>query len=785
MLINRLKNEMLLFDGAMGTMLEGAYKSGELPEILNITNPDLITRIHKQYVAAGSDIITANTFGANALKLKATGYSADEIIAAAIKNAKAAGAPLVALDIGPLGQLLKPAGTLGFENAVSLFAEQILAGTKHGASLILIETMSDLYEIKAAVIAAKECSTLPVIASLTFDKNLHTFMGCDARTAVTFLNAIGVDAIGVNCCQNPFDIAPIIDVFTQFSRPPVLVMPNAGLPDASGGYSVLPKQFADALTGYYKKGVSLFGGCCGTTPEYIAQLKKSLKGKKPIARQTERITAVTSGNRTAVIDGKITVIGERINPTGKPKLKEAIKKNDIGFIIGEAVAQQDAGADILDVNCGLPDIDEAAAIARVTAEIQSVVNLPLQIDSVNPKAIESGVRIYNGKPLINSVSGEKKSMASIFPIAKKYGAAVIGLTLDENGIPDCAEQRFLIAKRIVKTAASYGIPKEEILIDSLVLTASAQQEQVFETIKTIRLVKERLGVNTVLGVSNVSFGLPNRAYLNSIFLTAAMSAGLSSAIVNPLSEEISSAIKAFRVLSGSDKGAADYIAAFSAVSESKASTSEAVHKDLTALISSGQREASKTAIRDLLTTAEPLVIMDTYLIPALDFAGKQYETGKIYLPQLIQAAETAKGCFDVINKVIKTEAGTCKGKIILATVKGDVHDIGKNIVKVLLQSYGYEIIDLGKDVDGDFVASEAAKNRARLVGLSALMTTTIPAMRQTIEKIRISAPQCKVMVGGAVLNEEYAKLVGADYYAPDAMAGVKIAEAVLGKKIGE
>lgn len=788
----RLKDGLLFFDGAMGTMLQArGLPAGGLPEILNITEPETITDIHRQYVRAGSNIITANTFGANALKLKDAGYTPEKVIAAGVKNALASGAEYVALDIGPLGQLLKPAGGVDFEDAVGLFARQVRAGAAAGADLILIETMSDLYETKAAVIAAKENCALPVFVCMTFGENGRTFMGCDALTAATALGSLGADALGVNCSCDPFKIAPVMDTMLRYSRVSVIAMPNAGLPSGGGSealYGVTPEQFAAALKTYYKAGASVFGGCCGTTPAHIARLTAALTGKKPVLRRPERITAVTSGVQTAVIGGG-TLIGERLNPAGKPKLKEALKNGDTAYIVGEAVRQQGAGAAILDVNCGLPGIDEPAAAENVIKELQSVINIPLQIDSADPRAIERAARIYNGKPLINSVSGTKESMERVFPAVKKYGAAVIGLTLDEDGIPADAGKRLAIAEKIVRTAASCGIPKEDILIDCLVLTASAQQEQVFETLEAVRLVKKRLGVKTILGVSNVSFGLPDRALLNGVFLAAALYAGLDAAIADPLSEEINGALKAFGVLSGADKGAKGYIAAFGASARGGAAAGGVKEKetapfdappDLAGLIVSGRKEAASAAVKSLLDGGEePLNIVDGSLIPALDLAGAQYEKGVIFLPQLIQAAEAAKVCFDAVKAAIPQSGGLSKGKVLLATVRGDIHDIGKNIVKVLLQSYRYEVIDLGRDADCDFVAREAARHKARLAGLSALMTTTLPAMKETIEKIRRTAPGCKIMVGGAVLNEEYARSIGADYYAKDARAGIRIADEVL------
>lgn len=776
-----LNRSILFFDGAMGTLLDSSIPAGTLPELLNITNPSLITDIHKRYIAAGADIITANTFGANRLKLSAVGYGAEQIITAAVSCAKAANPRFTAVDIGPLGQMLKPTGTMSFDDAYALFAEQVQAAEKAGADLLIIETMSDLYELKAAILAAKENCGLPIVASLTFEKDCRTFMGVDALTAVTFLNGIGVDAIGVNCSGNPFDISPVVDTFVKYSRVAVLVMPNAGLPvateDGTTSYSVTPDAFAVALAGYYEQGVTLFGGCCGTDPDYILAVVKTLKGKPPVKRTVEKITAVTSGTKTAALDHKITVIGERINPTGKPRLKDAIKSSNTDFIISEAVSQVNAGADILDVNCGLPDVDEAKTIKYLITELQSVIDLPLQIDSSDPKTVESAVRIYNGKPLINSVNGGDDSLKSVLPIVKKYGGAVIGLTLDENGIPKTAENRFKIAEKIVKTAILMGIPESDVVIDCLVLTASAQQTEVFETIKAIRLVKERLGVKTVLGVSNVSFGLPNRPFLNSIFLTSALAAGLDAAIINPLSGEMTDALKAFRVLNAEDTGAAEYIKHFGEVTEVKRINTES--RDLITLISSGQKTAAAHAASIMLENTDAIKLIDDYLVPALDLTGKEYESGKIFLPQLIQAAESAKACFEEVKRNIKTGSGIEKGKIVLATVKGDIHDIGKNIVKVLLQSYGYEVIDLGKDVDPQTIVETAVQNSIRLVGLSALMTTTVPSMKTAIEMLRTVCPEAKIMVGGAVMSEEYAKYVGADFYAADARASVKIADKIF------
>ena len=787
-----LQTEIFFLDGAMGTMLEGGLKAGQVPEILNVTNSKLIREVHEKYFSAGSQIITANTFGANALKLQNSGYSVSKVIECAVLNAKEAGAQYVALDVGPLGQLLTPSGTLGFEEAVALFKETILAGTNAGADCILIETMSDLYEVKAAVVAAKECCDLPILVSLSFEENGRTFMGCDGETAIHFCNAIGVDAVGVNCSRDPFIILPVLEVLCKYSKVPVFAMPNAGLPkqgsDGKTVYGVSVKEFGLAAKQYYKLGVSGFGGCCGTTPEYIKEVKKVLDGKTKRKRKVTQVTAVTSCIKTTMLGENFIIFGERLNPTGKPLLKEALKNQDMDFVLSEAIDQENNGAEVLDVNCGLVAIDEEVVLTKAVQAIQSVVSVPLQIDSTNYKAMESACRIYNGKPILNSANGKKESMEKVFTIAKKYGAAVLGLTLDENGIPKTAKGRFDIAKKIVDTAKKFGIDKSDIIIDCLTLTASAQQEQVKETLQAIKMVKEKLGVKTILGVSNVSFGLPNRAHLNSVFLTMARAMGLDSAILDPKQPEMQSAIAAFSILDNSDKGGSDYIAFCEKNTFTQSLKVNQIAQDkkedfssnsILTFVCGGQKEAAVKAVKEKLATAAPFTIIDNELIPALNQTGKLYETGKLFLPQLLGVAEAAKACFEVVNERLDTKSDDSKDKIVLATVKGDIHDIGKNIVKVLLQSHGFSVVDLGKDVDPLEVVRAAKEHKTKLVGLSALMTTTIPAMKETISLLKAECPDIKVVVGGAVLSEEYKAFVGADYYAVDAMAGITIAKDVV------
>lgn len=777
-----LNKEFLIFDGAMGTMLQAAgLPAGGLPEVYNIEHPEIIRGIHQKYITAGCQVITANTFQANALKLKDCPYTPAELITAGVTLAKESGAAYVALDIGPLGQLMKPMGTLTFDKAYELFTEQILAGVNADADIILFETMSDLLEVKAGVLAAKEHCDLPIFVTMTYQADGRTFVGVDPQSAAITLSGLGVDALGVNCSLGPKELSPIIDILLENSRVPVMAQPNAGLPQMEDGktvYRVTPEEYGTFMAELAKKGVSVLGGCCGTNPDFIAEMVKNLQGisKTPLA--PKRLTAISSACRTTVFDDGITVIGERINPTGKKLLKEKLREQDFGYLAGEAISQENAGADALDVNCGLPDIDEAETLKKAVEEVQAVTNLPLQIDSSDPAAIEKAVRIYNGKPLINSVNGKQESLNAILPIAKKYGAAVIGLTLDESGIPETAKERLAIAEKIVKEAQKYGIPKEDIIIDCLVLTASAQQSLVMETLKAVNLVKTRLGLHTVLGVSNVSFGLPSRPTLNSNFLSAGFGAGLSGAIINPLSEPMMDAVRSFRVLNNQDKDAADYINHFSNASVTTPPSVQ-TEKTLKEYIMEGRQTDTAQKTQELLQTKDALSIIDEEFIPALDTVGERYEKGELFLPQLIQAAEAVRCGFEILKTSVP-QGSMDKGTVLLATVVGDIHDIGKNIAKMLLENYGYRVIDLGKDVPIETVVKTALDHQVRLIGLSALMTTTVTAMKDTITALREARCTAKIMVGGAVLNEEYVKFVGADHFAKDARADVLIANEIFG-----
>lgn len=784
-LLEKIQQGYLLFDGAMGTMLQAnGILPGTPPELYNLTRPELLTQIHSQYVEAGCEVVSANTFGANALKLKGSGHTVEEVITAGIRCARAAGAPYVALDMGPTGQLLEPMGTLSFEEAYRLYAQQVRAGAAAGADLIIIETIADLYEAKAAVLAAREHSSLPVFCTLTFEEGGRTFIGADALTAVTALNAWGVDALGVNCSLGPKELAPVVETMLRYAKVPVMVQANAGLPREEEGktvYGIGPAEYAEAVAKLLEMGVRIVGGCCGTTPAYMKEVARLLEGRSPAPISPERITVACSGTRAHVFDGGVTVIGERINPTGKKKLKEALRENRMDYILGEAIDQSAAGADLLDINVGLPELEEAAMLAQVIREVQGVTPLPLQIDSADPAAIEAGVRCYNGKPMINSVNGKKEVIKAIFPIVKKYGALVVGLTLDEEGIPATAEERFEIAKRIVETALSFGIPREDVLIDCLVLTASAQQAQVMETLKAIRLVKSRLNVHTVLGVSNVSFGLPARPQLNSVYLAAGFGAGLDAPILNPLSDEMMRVVDTFRVLNNQDQNAARYIEKYGAppAPEAKAvpaQTGQAPAHTLFDCIVQGRREEARARVRELLQSEPPLAIIDGQFVPALNLVGERFEKGALFLPQLMLSAQAVKDAFEVLKECSPREGTRAeKGKILLATVEGDIHDIGKNIVKMMLENYGYTVVDLGKDVPSGRIVHAVLDQGIPFVGLSALMTTTVKSMRETIEALRAAGAKCHIVVGGAVLNEEYARMVGADAYAKDAQAAVRLA----------
>lgn len=784
-----LGNKFLVFDGAMGTMLQNrGLKPGSIPELYNLEHKDIILEIHRKYIEAGADIITTNTFGANEIKLKNTAYTVEEIVKNGVEIAKeAAKGKFVALDIGPTGKLLEPFGDLTFEEAYDLFKTQVIAGKEAGCDLVLIETMSDIYEAKAAILAVKENSDLPVFCTMTFETNGRALMGTDPLTMIVTLEALGVDALGINCSLGPVEIRPFVDQILKYASIPVMVQPNAGLPKMVNGiatYDVLPEDFALQMKLMAEKGVSVLGGCCGTDEEYIHELKKAITYTNYKKTDKKNFTAVSSSLKTVILGDGIKVIGERINPTGKKKFKEALRNNDISYILDEAIAQKEKGADILDVNVGLPEIDEKVVMIESIKLIGAVANIPLQIDSSDKNVIEAAVRIYNGKPIINSVNGKDEVMDNIFPIVKKYGTCVIGLTLDEKGIPDSAQGRVEIAEKIIKRAVEYGIPKNNILIDCLVLTASAQQEQVLETLKALRIIKEKFGVKTTLGVSNVSFGLPDRELLNRTYLTMALTMGLDIPIVNPNSEDIMSAIKTFRVLSNEDVDAKEYIK-FKGLNLEEEKFNKIDHSDLQYnlkdIVINGLKEEAVEATKELLKVRKSMDIINSELIPALDIVGEMFDKGTLFLPSLIRSAETVKSAFDVIKEymIISGQEKISKGKIVLATVKGDIHDIGKNIVKILLENYGFDVIDLGKDVPPETIVEAIKRENVKLVGLSALMTTTVTSMEKTIKLIRKNQLDCNVVVGGAVLNEEYADMIGADFYAKDARKTVKIAQRLL------
>jgi len=785
--LNRLKNRFLFFDGAMGTMLQkSGLKVGALPEEFNIKNREVIVDIHRKYLDAGSDIIITNTFGANRLKLKGS-YTVDEIVTAAVNCGKEAIGQLknkyVALDIGPIGTLLSPLGTLSFDYAYDIFKEQIIAGTNAGADLILIETMADIYEVKAAILAAKENSHLPVFCTMTFQDNNRTFAGTDVTTFVSVVEGLGVDVLGVNCSLGPKELQSIVDDLLKYSSIPVMVQANAGLPKYHNDetyYDISPDDYSDEIKIMADKGVAIFGGCCGTTPEYIENLIDAIKDKKPKEIVRKHLTTTTSASMTVFLGDEVKIIGERINPTGKKKIKEALKENNLDYILKEAINQQETGSHILDINVGLPDIDEKEMMSKVIQEVQSIIALPLQIDSSNVDVIEAAARIYNGKPIINSVNGKKDNMEAILPIVKKYGALVIALTLDEDGIPKTSQKRVEIATKIIETAKEYGIPEENILVDPLVLTASAEQSAVMETLKAIPLIKAKhKNVKIVLGASNVSFGLPNRKLLNSTYLAMALGFGLDAPITDSTNESLMDVIRSFKVLANQDIDSKDYIEKYSnIVVEKQISTSELDLKEI--IIKGLKDEALKIALQ-LLESTSSLDIVNNYMIPALDIVGERYEKQEIFLPQLIRSAETSKVVFEAMKEKISGTTEEVSGhKIVLATVQGDIHDIGKNIVKLILENYGYEIIDLGKDVAIEKVVETVQKEDVHLVGLSALMTTTVKNMEYTIEALKKVKPDVKIMVGGAVLTPDYAKTIGSDYYSKDAREAVDIAREVFG-----
>lgn len=781
------KSEFLFLDGGMGTMLQAAgLPVGATPEVWNLTHPETVTAIGRQYVEAGAQVLYANTFGANRHKAAFSGYTPAELIAGGIRAARAAAEGTgvkVALDVGPIGQLLEPLGSLSFDEAYDIFREMAVAGEEAGADLIVFETMSDLYEVKAAVLAAKEHTKLPVWVTMTFEDSGRTFVGVTVPAMALTLTGLGVDALGFNCSLGPRELLPMVEELRRWTSLPLILKPNAGLPDpATGAYTITPAEFAEQLLPAAELGVTVFGGCCGTTPEFIRAVRQVFAGKSPAPRPLPDKAGACSATNAVTMDG-VRVIGERINPTGKKRFQQALREQDLGYILERAMEQQDAGAELLDINVGLPGIDEKAMMTRVVREIQAVVDLPLQIDSSDPTAIEAGLRAVNGKAIVNSVNGNREVLEAILPLCKKYGAAVVGLTMDHEGIPQTAEARIAIAKRILDAALEFGIPREDVYIDCLTLTVSAQQEQALETLKAVRYVKEEMGLQTVLGVSNISFGLPAREHITVSFLTQAMYAGLSLPIVNPNQKAIMDAVTAFRVLSMQDRDSAAYIERFANVPEpSTAPAPGDSGLTISAAIARGLKAETAALTEQALETMAELEVVNTCLIPALDLVGDRYEKQEIFLPQLINAANAACAGFDVIKtRIAQRGDGTVsKGKIVLATVEGDIHDIGKNIVKVVLENYGYTVIDLGRDVPAKTVVDAAIREDVRLVGLSALMTTTVMNMEKTIAALRESGHPCKIMVGGAVLTPEYAKEIGADFYAKDAKQSADIARRVLG-----
>lgn len=803
MITDRLGKELLFFDGGMGTLLqEKGLAPGELPETWNISRPEVIKEIHKRYIEAGSDIVLTNTFGANALKFHAEGCSLEEIVKTAVDLAKKAAAEAdtvssdrsgtagrkrtvyTALDIGPTGKLLKPMGDLDFETAYEAFREVMVWGEEAGADLIHIETMSDTYELKAAVLAAKENTSLPVFATAIFDERRKLLTGADVPSVIALLEGLRVDALGINCGMGPEQMLPVVEEYIKYSSLPVIVKPNAGLPKQRDGhtyYDVSPEEFAGYMGKIVSMGACVIGGCCGTTPDHIQAMTNFCRRLDIIPPSEKNDTIVSSYGQSVFLGKGSKIIGERINPTGKKKFKQALKDHDLEYILREGIAQQDNGAHILDVNVGLPDIDEISMMKETVQALQSVVNLPLQIDTVDAAAMEAALRIYNGKAMVNSVSGKQESMDKVFPLIRKYGGVVIGLTLDEAGIPGDAEGRVRIAERIISEAAKYGIKKKDIVIDALAMTISSEPDGAKVTLETLRRLRDDLNVNTVLGVSNISFGLPARPVVNAAFYTMAMMNGLSAGIINPSSEDMMKAWYAYHALMGLDANCESYIDHYSNVQTANVAPSENGRKTAVSLresIEKGLKEDAALITAELSETQEPLRIINTELIPALNHVGDGFEAGTIFLPQLLMSAEAAKSAFAILkDKMDKSgEVQEKIGTIILATVKGDIHDIGKNIVKVLLENYSFDVIDLGKDVAPEQIVDMVLDKNVKLVGLSALMTTTVVSMEETIHMLREQAPQCKVMVGGAVLNQEYADMIGADFYGKDAMQSVRYAQ---------
>ncbi len=803
--------DFLLFDGAMGTQLQArGLAAGELPELLNLTNPDQITDIHRTYTEAGADVATTNTFGANALKFGDEDKVA-EIFEAAIRNARASGVRYVAADIGPTGALLQPMGTLPFDDAYELFAQQVRAADAAGADFFIIETMADLSEMKAAILAAKEQSDLPIFATMTFGEDGRTFLGTTPEVAAVTMSSLGVDVLGINCSLGPADVAPLVARMLPWADCPVMAQANAGLPREEDGrtvYDITPEEFCAAVEGMLDAGVTVIGGCCGTTPDFTRGERALLEGRIPAPRAPRDDFRVASSQELVALPmGHVGVIGERINPTGKKLMKEALRTGNHDYVMGEALKQAEAGAQILDVNAGLPEIDEAATLDQLVTELQGVTRLPLQIDSADPVAVENVVRKYPGKPLINSTNGKREIMDAVLPIAAHYGCAIVGLTIDEDGIPATAEGRLEIARRIVAEAESYGIPRRDIVIDCLAMAASTDQTVPRKILDGIALVKRELpGVRTVLGVSNISFGLPFRPLVNATFLAAAFAAGLDLGIVNPTNQRLMDVYASWRVLTGEDEAAQDYVRAYAdrkdgvpaaagaatasaitanagGAAASAADASAATPEErAVGFVLEGRKGPVPEVVGQIMAEHDAMYAINEVLIPALDEVGDRFEKGVFFLPQLMASAEAAKAGFETIRQATagSGEAVESKGKIVVCTVKGDIHDIGKNIVKMLLENYGYEVIDLGRDVDPQVVVDAVVRDHVLLCGLSALMTTTVKSMADTIVLLREQAPWCKIVVGGAVLNPEYAQMVGADYYAKDANETAKIAAEVLG-----
>lgn len=786
--LRELGTHPVFFDGAMGTILQqNGLKAGELPETWNLSHPELIRSIHGQYLDAGCQIVKTNTFGANRYKFPKEELKA--IISAGVSHAReaiaACGRPaLAAMDIGPTGKLMKPMGDLDFEDAVSAFGEAAALGEKNGADLILIETMSDTMEVKAAVLGAKEYTSLPVFVTMIFDETGKLLTGGDIPAAVAMLEGLDVDAIGLNCGLGPKQMLALLPQLAECTSLPIIVNPNAGLPRRENGHTVFdvdPIQFAQAMEAIVQGGAWLIGGCCGTTPEHLRETVRRCASLSPLPLTEKKRTVISSYAQAVVLGQKPVIIGERINPTGKKRFKQALREHDLEYILREGVTQQQNGAHVLDVNVGLPEIDEKALMCETVFQLQGVSDLPLQIDTSSPEVMEAALRRYNGKALVNSVNGKQESMEAIFPLVKKYGGVVIALTLDENGIPETAQGRLEIAKKIVDTAARYGIPKHDIVVDALAMTISTGWEAAAVTLETLRLLRDELGVYTSLGVSNVSFGLPQRENVNAAFFTMALQNGLSAAIINPNSEAMMRAYDAFCALTGADPQCAAYIEKYAqatAVSQIPAKAEVSLSQS----IIRGLKESAYDAAKAALVNRLPLDIINEEMVPALDTVGQGFEKGTLFLPQLLMSAEAAKAAFEAVREALESAGSQPekKGTIVLATVQGDIHDIGKNIVKVLLENYSYQVIDLGKDVPPDVVAEAVIQHHAPLAGLSALMTTTVENMAKTIELLHKKAPWCKVMVGGAVLTPEYAEMIHADHYAKDAMGSVRYAEEIFG-----